>query len=229
MARRKTVEDDVLVSLIDQFFEENRVSGKVNLSKIAEYVRSHGYPDYAVESLRRNNVARTHISTISSVSELLIEQIMTYKTLDVEEFLTTHPTRASMKSALTALDGYYHAISDQAVKTGKKYRLLLRDTQVLRNEKDAVEKSLVILSKEVRCLKEQNKKLTEIIKNYLYPDIANDLLVKEGVIPGMEARLDQAKLDNQIIRGDTEIQTAPSPRSGSSVIQGIFDNLEDDK
>ena len=229
MARRKTVENDVLVSLIDQFFEENRIAGKVNLTKVAEYVRAHGYPDYAVESLRRNEVARTHINTILNVSELLSEQVITYKTLDVEEFLTTHPTRTSMRSALAALDGYYHAISDQAAKTGKKYNLLLRDIQVLRNEKDAAEKNLDILSEEVRCLKEQNKKLAEIIKNYVYPDIANDLLAKEGVIPGMEARLDQAKLDNQIIRGDTEIQTAPSTRSGSSVIQGIFDNLEDDE
>lgn len=229
MARRKTVENDVLISLIDQFFDENKVSGKVNLARIAEYVRDNGYPGYAVESLRRNEVARTHINTITGVSNLLGEHIITYKTLDVEEFLTTHTTRSSIKDALTDLDNYYRIISEQAVKTGKKYNLLLRDMQELRSEKDNVECDRSALSEEVRYLKEQNKKLTQVLKDYLYPDIANDILAKEGVILGLETHLDQDKLDHQIIRGDTDIHTKTLTRSGSSVIQGIFDSLEDDE
>lgn len=228
MARRKTVENDVLISLIDQFFDENKVSGKVNLARIAEYVRDNGYPGYAVESLRRNEVARTHINTITGVSKLLSEHIITYKTLDVEEFLTTHTTRSSIKDALTELDNYYRIISEQAVKTGKKYNLLLRDMQELRSEKNNVECDRNALSEEVQYLKEQNKKLTQVLKDYLYPDIANDILAKEGVIPGLETHLDQDKLDHQIIHGDTDIHPKTLTRSGSSVIQGIFHSLEDD-
>lgn len=228
MARRKIIEDEMLIQLIDQYFQEKHYCNhsKVKFSKIAEYIREHGYPEFAVEILRRNELVRAHIETISETYDMAPGCVVAYKTLDAEEFLTTHTTRVSLKSALTELDSYYQDVSETALKIGEQYQVLLLELKELQSEKERIEERYHALVEEANELKQHNKKLVSILQNYLYPEIANDLLAREGVLPGMKTHLDPVKLTSMVIKSDTEIKKERPTRSESSIIQGIFDRLE---
>ena len=67
MARKKMIEDDVLFGLIEKYHRLNCVynNTKIKLPQLVEFIGRNGYPDYRIESLRRNEKARAHIESLN--------------------------------------------------------------------------------------------------------------------------------------------------------------------
>ena len=125
MGRNKAIEDSVLIELIKEYWGKSCCGDqrKLKLTAITRYINENGYPDYAVESLRRNVNARAYIDVLARDSRDTEQRVVAaYKTIDIDVFLNTHKTRASLKQALTELDGYYRLVSEAAASVEKRYR-----------------------------------------------------------------------------------------------------------
>lgn len=240
MAKPKTIEDDVLINLIQKFYTEECYSNAAGLKlpRIAEYIAKNGYPTYTVTTLRRNTNARNYIDSLIESSTGNANILVTYKTLDVDTFLDNNRTRTALKRELTNLDAYYKSIADSASEISKKNRELsekfqrtktaLTDVQA---EAASLKQTIARLEQENKALKLQNKNLSDTVKDYVYDGIATELLVQDGELINADTKIDPEKLKNNIISAGTSIisETKPAPaiRSGSNVLKGIFEDFED--
>lgn len=242
MARNKLITDKELLKLIQKFLEEKcgGNASKLKLPAIAEYVSQTGYPGYRVETLRRNKAARDYIDTLMDTAEgKALVTVVTYKSLDIEAFLTANTTHQSMTRALTQLDTYYKTIADSAVLLNGKYKELEKQVEIIANERDNALKQLneLTISHQAttnlnKILKKENEIYKKVLSDYVYPDIANELLKKEGILKKSSSYIESDVLETKIITSSTCIIPDDSERktvkakSGSNVIQGLFDDFK---
>jgi hypothetical protein len=68
--------------------------------------------------------------------------------------------------------------------------------------------------------------LTGIVKDYVYPEIANELLRWDGDLVYDRTTINTEHLDDELITPKTDISKTPDFSSGSNVILGLFNSLE---
>lgn len=237
MGRSKVIENNDLIELIKKFYIEECKGNakKLKLPLITKYVLQNGYPNYKVESLRRNEVARNYIDSLKKIEEGKTLCILaTYKTLDIESFLDTNKTRESLKKSLTILDSYYRTVAGTATEINKKYKDLEQKYEEASEKLNKAREDIEVLTHDISSLKVKNKSLRSdnnvlkgIVDDYIYPDIANELLIKDGVLSNADTSVDTYKLQKNLLSADTKIEKKSTARSGSAIIQNIFDKFED--
>lgn len=236
MGRKKEIEDSDLIKIIDTFFKEecNSNPRKLTLPAITAYINRNGHPNYRVESLRRTPTAREHIDLLVASNKETNQKIVSaYKTLDVETFLSVNKTRRTLIKALTELDTYYKSVVEAATRISKRNAELEKENETLKQEKLALEQTnndssdnIVILKNDLTQLKKENKKLRSLIKEYLYPEIANVLLTKEGLLKKEESIVDESALQNNLIKANTTINNI-NPDIKSNVIRNLFGDFDE--
>lgn len=236
MAKAKTIPDQIFIELINTFFESecNYDPKKLKFPKIIEYVNNNGYPDYKVTSLRRNESIRNYIdSLIASYSDRNYKIVSTYKTLDVEAFLSTNKTHSSLVRALTELDTYHRTVAEAAIKIDKKNKNLEKEIDKLKNKLKELEQTASLAKEqstlsisEQKSLKAENKKLRQALDDYIYPEIANELLVEEGFLKKNDSIIDTKSLDKKIINADTSIYKG-TQKVKSDVIKNLFGDFDE--
>lgn len=237
MGRKKTVADQTLLSLIQRYYVEicNGNPRKLKLPAIAEYVANNGYPQYRVESLRRNKNARTYIESLKQTdSEKSIKLQAAYKTLDIDSFLECNRTTAALKNALASLDRYYWEIAESATEIGKRYQNLMKqfeetqeELKQTKEEIAALQETKKALQQRVRDLELSRETLRHIVGDYVYPDIANELLAEDGDLMNGNTIVDRERLNALLITGETTVSKGAEVRSGSTVIRNIIDSFEE--
>ena len=237
MGKPKTIDDSRLLELINQYYKE--VCGgnvyMLKLPRIARYVASHGYPTYQVTTLRRNPAAREYIkSLLMTKYSTSVQDIIVYKPIDIEDFLNTNRTRSAQYSALSTLDNYYHTIADTSNALNQRCKNLEKKCRKLGNELDEANTSIKTYAEERRNhravkreLVSENAVLTNIVKNYVYPNIANELLKRDGDLVVEDTGINTEYLDKELVRPTTNINKSPEFSSGSNVIRGLFESLEE--
>lgn len=214
MARKKLISDEDLLNLFEQYLIAC-CSGDPNLVKISQFgdfVRKKGYPNVADTTIRRNTIFRDTLELHKKEFEDEgYQTVITYKTLDVENFMATNRTPASLKSALIELNKYYQKIADYATSFKQE-----ADNLRLRvNELEAKNDKLTNKIKVDKDLDSENKKLRSIIKNSVYPEIANELLKAEGLLKSDYQAITDEYLATQILTADSEINFhAPIEKDG---------------
>ena len=234
MARKKLISDPELLGLIQAYFDLECGGNPVclRLPQIADYIRRNGYPQYAVESLRRNKPARDLIDKLKTTGESKIVEHLTFVTLDPEEFLLAHPTMGSKIEALSRLNGYYEKSFAAATIIFEENKKLRKEIESLKSQFFSINETNEKLTKELSAAKASIKDLTEeknnykdYIDSYVYPEIANTLLQKAGVTAPTKASkiVDQSKVKELTITGATFVNQPSGPTAAkSSVIQGMF-------
>ena len=193
MPRPKTVDDETLISLIDQYFCEFCADGgrPIKLPELALYISQHGFPDYKVTTLRRNDLARKHIESLQNNSKAAkLATLAAYQTLDINALLDKHTSRASLAEALSVREQYYRTIAGNAVQFNTEYKVLSNENASLKEQLDAtlheVDRTcaeLVAAKKEIKALRKKALDLQDVIDKYVISDIAKTIMVKEGIIP----------------------------------------------
>ena len=226
MGRKKAIEDSELLMLIDEYFlnECNGKASRISFVNAAKYIREHGYPqvkDYIISS---NPVARKHIKELKEQQDKSLTTLVTYRTLDVDDFLKKNSSKEQLTKALTALSDYYKTVADSAVTVFRKlkeYEQKMTELENALSEKDGENKNL---NEKVLSLKQQNKELKDekekyrgVIDKYVYPEIANKLLSDEGV----------ASLPSEHIVDEPEIITPDKEIPLKWTLLSIFDDDED--
>ena len=78
--------------------------------------------------------------------------------------------------------------------------------------------------KRIQELEKELKAYKSVVETYVYPEIANELLTKEGAIRQTDEIIKADSLENDIITATTDIKKISKSRS--NVIEGLF-KLED--
>jgi len=236
MARKKYIDDEELVLLFEQYLQE-QCSNDPKAFKIPQfgnYLRNNGFPQVADTTIRRNKEFRQALNDkLELFEDDSYQTVITYKTLDVERFLMTNRTPKAIKSALVELNGHYKRIVDAAVEykdeaSKLKTRISELKNEVAKlNEKNAEIKEQTALNKE---LLEENKKLRNLLKSSLYPEIANELLKEEGLLKSDQQLVTKKYLSENIITSDSKISfekhTHTEEQTSKSKILKIKDLLD---
>ncbi len=235
MARPKMIDDNELLKLIDRYFREEcrGESKRLKYEDITRFIQKNGYPDYPATSLRRDSTAKTYIENLKKQTKKnTVTTVSTYKTLDVDEFINNNRNHDRLKHSLTELDAYYRSVADSAAQIFNEYNDLLKKYNELKatleenrdKQKESEEKSKETHS-EIVALKKEIDVLNSVINTYVYPEIANELLAKERVKMKTTGYINKENLKDQIITAETPVN---DPKSGSKVIRGLFDSIDDE-
>lgn len=229
MGRNSSISTEVLINLIEEFYtlKCNRDASVLKIPAIGSYIRSKGYPvkDYI---LRRNEFAREYIDKLrTTTEETHIRSVSVYRDIDLDLFLQKNNTLSKLKQALTEREGYYREITNSAAysfKENKVIKVELIEIKKLNNKlklelNQEIENSKIIKSKN-RQLTSENKQLREIIDTYVYPEIANELLKKSGLINETAGVVNENIINNTIVSADTNVT-----KIKNTVLKGLFDRL----
>ena len=132
-----------------------------------------------------------------------------YKSLDVEKIMRARQDPNELRTALGELDAYWRYIyestlqirRDSEKELSEKKRLKEQCESLIR-EKEASRKAYTEARSEVRSLTVENRYLRKMLRTYLYPALANEILVEE----------------NQLKTPDTEV----TPQAKNKLIDGKF-------
>lgn len=242
-----------MIDLIDGYVDEwcKGEPAKIGLPELTLYINQHGFPDYKVTSLRRDQFARDYIESIKpGISKREAEiTVAAFKSLDPANFLEVNHSNADIIRALTDWNAYYMKVAESAA--------------LFLDEKKRYEKKIESLQKEFQNQQEENRQLTEKLKNakkalrasdkrmeiyrsvvdtYVYPGIADKLLEKQHLIHGdKNGDICDEVLDEEILHADSLLvveneeedgpdeseATAPAEQElESDIIQGLFSDFE---
>ena len=235
MARPKLIEDRVLLDLIKKYYDEecNNNAKKLKATEVTKYINKNGYPDYPVTTLRRTKIAMEYIEKLIKLCrDDDYVTLVSYQTVDAEALVEANRTKESLIKAIYERDCYYKKVADSAVHFLDMHNEL---NQQLEDEKKKTEiltvkikglESLVAQYKtEIKTLKAERKAYETVVNTYVYPELANELLTKEGALRKTKTPLIEGSLENNLITSTTNAKK--KAKSGSSIISGLFDVLED--
>jgi len=229
MARKKMIETDTLLGLIDEFYilKCDREASLLKIPAIGEYIRSKGYTvqDYL---LRRNDDVRNYIDKLHTTSEEThIKTVSVYRDIDIDAFLQKNCTTSKLKKALCERECYYREITDSAAHSFKENKRLEQENRELQKQNKELQLELEEKSEACstfasnnRLLTKENKALRNIIDTYVYPEIANELLKKSGLIHETASIVDKNLVDETIVSANTNVT-----KIKNKVVKELFDRI----
>lgn len=191
MGRPRKMTTDQMIEVVDSYYS-TRVEGNGNLlrcSLIAVYATELGYTANGYD-FRRNTMVRDYIDRLKNGGDISSESTpMVYKSLDVTGFINCNGGDAQLAKALMDLDAYWKRIALHAAQNAKENKILVKsntDYQMALMEATEIQKELeagnVSLSRENNRLVSENRYLRKILRTYLYPAIAEEILVRENAL-----------------------------------------------
>lgn len=218
MARKRLIATEQLLDFLDQYLIEqcSRNPNLLVISKFGDFVRKNGYPDVKDTTIRRNELFREKLEEYRvNFEDEGFQAVITYKTLDAENFILRNRTPGAMKNALTELSQYYKKIADLAISYKKEADELRERFTELEAEVESLKGSEVYNKQ----LTGENKRLRNIINTTVYPEIANELLKAEGLLKSDHQVISDSYLKENILTADSVIdfhsESNPKPDSES--------------
>jgi hypothetical protein len=230
MGRGKKIESTVLIDLIDRYLVE-KCDGDTNqlrIPRIGKFVREKGYQiqDYLI---RRNKQVREHIVNLEKRDrDENIPKISSFRDIDYNAFFEKNRTKEKMIIGLRERDNYYRDITLSAHKAFQEHEKGIIEIAELKKEYDTLsalytsqKNQLDNYKSENRTLKRDNDVLRDIVKKYVYPNIANQLLQIEGLAINTPDIIDPEKLNREIITAGKDVDEIQT-----KVIKVLFNKVE---
>ena len=190
MARPQKMMTEQMLEIVDAYFMDE-VAGNTALLKcslIAAYAAKAGY-DVNDYDFRRNADVRSRIEELKSTNGAFCGVVpAVYQSLDVVEFIRNNRGAAELKKALSELDTYWKKVFEYAAKVTMQNKAIITSKKALTKElmsvageRDVLCSKKAELSKSNRSLTLENRYLRSMLKTYLYPSVANEILKSEHV------------------------------------------------
>lgn len=187
MGRKKKNNSEKLAALAREYYETEGCGNpaKLKCSNFARYAKAHGCDAQAYD-FRRDEAVRAFMDEILKRNGEAEEAPLqtAYRTLDIDALLLSSSSMEDFKRNLREMDSYWHSIYDAAVKTEKNKspagnpeggQLLER----LNTRINFLEGELAESGRRAGHLEEECRYLKRILKKYLYPAVAEELLRQE--------------------------------------------------
>ena len=191
MARPKKTDSDELVALVDSFFTTEACGNPARLkcSLLEEYAARLGKAAKAYD-FRRDEKVRNRIDELKALvrneNGLGIQLGNPYKSLDIEKIMKARRNPDELRAALGELDAYWRYIYEstlqarQNAEAGAAEKRSLEDRcRTLTEENTVLRKDQSSIRSETRRLTIENRYLRKMLRTYLYPALANEILVEE--------------------------------------------------
>lgn len=211
MARPRKMTTEQMLSVVDLYYA-TQVAVNARLMKcslIAAYAVSLGHAADGYD-FRRNPEVREYIERLKIAAEVYAEEaaVTAFKSLDVTGLIRSNPSKAQLTQALTELNDYWKRIYDHAEQISKENSALRKGKTEYQEEqkKAALSQEKLVnenaeLSQRSNNLIVENRYLRKMLRTYLYPDIANEILVQEKTLKGSEKK----KVTDAALRDMTEL------------------------
>lgn len=209
MARNKSIDSEELIRLLEEYRSEH-YNKMIKIPDFGAYIRGRGY-DVQDYTIRRDNKFREYLEKVNKEKEEeLYNDLVTYQTIDAEAFIKTNGTRDKMKKALENRDAYYAKIAVNAMKAIEDKRKAQAELDKTKKEIEELEGRLnkVQAKMDDEKLREKDeiiRKLKGILTEYIYPDVANAFLEKEGILDVVNEIVSGEQLKNVTMDADTNI------------------------
>lgn len=214
MSRAKTYSTKEVIGFLNEYRIENP-GLKISIPKFGTYLRGKGC-DVQDHTLRRDEEFKKYLEKINKEeSSERFNELITYKTIDVDAFIEKNNNKVKLREALINRDRYYADIAARA-------------TEAIHEKNECLEK-MKKSDAEVTKLKEKLKKMEEnqdtaridnselkrkdevitalknIIDDYIYPNAANAILRKEGILKIENNIIDDKAIDKQMMNANTNV------------------------
>ena len=205
MARPKKLSDAEAVRLVDSLYEQCGDYRRLKFSELEKYATFLGM-DVKAYDLRRNNAVLKRIAEIEAL-ELNTDNLATlaYKGLDIDGFICTNRTPDKLKRSLAELDERWRKLYDYASRLSTQVSVLSDDlckSKTLANElkswNTGLSEQIEPVQRQAIAFKSENAYLRKMIREYLYPSLADSILNSEFASFGAN----QAAIDD-MTDGDT--------------------------
>lgn len=215
MGRKADYTQEELNGWLNKYLVEkcNSDTALLSIPKLGQYLRENGV-DIADYTLRRNLILRNKIDEYKNNFHADLEEIVFgYKTLDVDLFLNNNTSKSALKESLIALDNTYNRSMIAAMQFAKENKKFKTKNEELKEKNDELENELKVVKddleddkKQLLELKRENQKLKRLIKDYVYPEIANELLKQEGIVFETAGIVKEDAVQDKLVREETDIK-----------------------
>ena len=214
MARPKKTDSEDLVAIVDAYFTTEAAGNpaKLKCSLLEEYATRLGKQAKAYD-FRRDEKVRQRMEELKMLAMnengMGIQLGNPYKNLDVARIMKSRQDPDEFRTALGELDAYWRNVYESTLKIrqdagaeAEEKRQLKEKCALLQQENEAVRKEHAVARAEVRHLTVENRYLRKMLRTYLYPALANEILADE----------------NQLKNPDTDV----TPQARDKLIDGKF-------
>ena len=212
MARPKKTESDELVAIVDSFFTSEAAGNPVKLkcSLLEEYAARLGKQVKAYD-FRRDEKVRRRIEELKTLvrneNGMGIQLGNPYKSLDVARIMKARQDPDALRVVLGELDAYWRYVYESALQircdadaAASARKQLKKDCETLREENEALRKEHAASRSETRSLTIENRYLRKMLRTYLYPALANEILANENQLKNPDTEV-TAKAKEKLIDG----------------------------
>ena len=238
MPRTKLITPEELVALAEKYMIDQRVD-TIKIPALGRYIRESGHPEIADYTLRRCPELKEYIQRINEKSsEEALIKVATFSTLDVNVFLTNNNTLPKLRVALSERDAYYQRVAMAAGTLNTIYQKTTAENEDLKIKMESLEaevqtahhqiEQLKTALSDIKVLQSENKQLRSLISKYVYPEAANSLLHKEGLVSIDSSITDSDKLKEVVMTAETDIEMftkGTCEQEPSSKIQSIRNSV----
>jgi hypothetical protein len=194
MSRPKKLTDVDALRLVDSLYEQCGDPGRLRFSALEKHAESLNI-DIKAYDLRRNPVILNRIAEIEALA-LSAESLETlaYKGLDIDAFILSNRRPDKLKRSLSELDERWRKLYIFALNASEHNRKLTDSLSDLENLSESLKSVNTGLSKQLDAninlattLKLENRYLRGILKEYLYPALADEVLKNLGEYTNSES------------------------------------------
>jgi len=187
MARPKKIDDSIAVKLVDELYAQSGDPKQLRFTALEAYAATVGV-DVKAYDLRRNQAVIRRIAEIEAL-ELNPDALeaLAYKALDVKGFIKTNATPAKLTQALSELDERWRKLYDYTITLFEQARDNVDKLRITENRVETLETEHELMSEKLRgtmvsaeSLKTENAYLRKMVREYLYPALADEILQTPG-------------------------------------------------
>ncbi len=174
---------------------------KLKCSCLEEFAARNGYEAKAYD-FRRNAEVRAHMEELEAMvlNENGMQMILgeAYKSMDISGMLKARRDPDELRMVLGEMDGYWRQVYEKSVQISGKNKELQQKLHAARDAGTELERQLEELkAKEAENaaannkLMAENRYLRKMLRTYLYPALANEILQQEDLLENADTRITQ--------------------------------------
>lgn len=203
---------EMLLGIVQKYYAEKAPRKRPKYSELGRYARSIGY-DIGNHIFQKSPDVRAYLDKMAEEDEEEIcLSVAVYDTLDTEKFVSVNNTPQKLRQALQERDSYYRQVTVSAGKvfeTNKELKekntRISAENRKLSAEIKSLEEGYKDLKSKFSELKNMNASLREIVDTWVNPEIANELLKKEGTLKNTAGVIKEDALEEKTFTGSSDI------------------------
>jgi len=193
---------DEMLKIVNDYYESCGDASRLKCTFLEEYAMSQGF-DVKAYDFRRNADVRLRINDLRNLGVFSAGTgAIAYKNLDVDALINKAQNKKSLRNNLLELDEAWSRIYDRAVLLSEKNTELAEcirqktlDYENLVCESSGLVTQLAEIKKELKDTMLENRYLRKMLKTYLYPAIANEILKVENILEQVDTEIPQTTIE----------------------------------